>query len=322
MQRLWSTDEVDERERLSYWVEAVCNTYVQLDCDTAEINGGFYGHIEVDQLATLGISRVTAASQSVRRTPAKIAQATEDFFLVSIQTVGNGTILQDGRTAELEPGDFTLYDSTRPYELVFGRDFQQYVLTLPGSVLRSQLRGTEQLTARKVCGTRGAGNLMISMIKSLAADIENLEPSSVAAVAKSVENIILAGLCSLPGAADPPVSNLTAMHRDQIKAYVTRRLRDPRLSVDEIAAYLRISPSTVHRAFAGGPSSLNAWIWVQRLEGARRDICDPALVNRSISEIAFSWGFNDAAHFSRAFRAHFGCSARELRAVCSATRER
>ena len=37
------------------------------------------------------------------------------------------------------------------------------------------------------------------------------------------------------------------------------------------------------------------------------------------TEIAFGWGFNDAAHFSRIFRARFGCSARELRASVSAS---
>lgn len=313
MQRLWSTNTVDERDRLSYWIEAVCDTYVQLDCDTPERTGPFRGEIAVDQLSTLGLSRVTASSQWVRRTPAKIAQATEDYFLVSIQTKGHGVVVQDGRTAELKPGDFALYDSTRPYELIFRDDFQQYVLQMPGSVLRSRLRDTERLTAQKVCGTRGAGHLMISMIKSLAADIDTLEAGSVAAVAESVENILVAGLCSLPESAEPTVSDLTAFHRNRIKAYAAERLRDPRLSVNEIAARLRISPSTVHRAFAGEPCSLNAWIWAQRLEGARRDICDPALINRSISEIAFGWGFNDAAHFSRAFRARFGCSARALR---------
>jgi hypothetical protein len=102
MQKLWSTNTVDECNRLSYWVEAVCDTYVQLDCDTPDLGGSFHGQIEVDQLSTLGLSRVTA-SQWVRRTPAKIAQATEDFFLVSIQTDGRGTILQVRRARSIAP---------------------------------------------------------------------------------------------------------------------------------------------------------------------------------------------------------------------------
>lgn len=316
MHRMWSTDAVEARDRLSYWIEAVCNTYVQLDCDTLHRDRVFNGTIEANQLATLGLSRVTSSPQWVRRTPAKIARATEDYFLVSIQTKGRGRIVQDGRVADLSPGDFALYDSTRPYELIFNEPFQQHVLQLPGAVLRSRLRNTEKLTARKVCGDRGAGHLMIGMIETLAADIDTLESGSVAAIAESVENILVAGLCSLPGAADPAVSQLTSYHRDQIKACALQRLRDPRLSINAIAAHLRLSPSTIYRAFASEPVSLNTWIWNQRLDGAKRDICDPAFAGRTITEIAFSWGFNDAAHFSRIFRARFGCSARELRVEC------
>ncbi|MDQ0317269.1 helix-turn-helix domain-containing protein [Amorphus orientalis] len=313
MHELWSTQSVDRGERLSYWIEAVCDTYVQLECEAPDRNAPFHGRIEGVALGGLGLSRVTSTPQMVRRTPAKIAQATEDYFLVSVQAAGRGAVIQDGRTAELGPGDFALYDSTRPYELAFENDFQQYVLTLPGSVLRSRLRDTETLTARRVCGTRGAGHLMINMIRTLADDVGELEPGSVAAVAESLETILVAGLGSLTGASEPPVSGTTAFHRDQIKAYVAERLRDPSLSIDAIATDLRISPSTVYRAFASEPSSLNGWIWAKRLEGVRRDLGDPALAGQSISTIAYSWGFNDAAHFSRAFKARFGRSAREVR---------
>jgi AraC-like DNA-binding protein len=314
MHKQWSTDAVEARDRLSYWVEAVCDTYVQLECDARQRDRAFCGTIESNQLATLGLSRVTASPQSVRRTPAKIARSTEDYFLVSIQIKGHGKVVQDGRVAALSPGDFALYDSTRPYELIFDEPLQQHVLQFPGAVLRSRLRDTEKLTARKVCGARGAGHLMIGMINTLTADIDMLQGASAAAIAESVENILVAGLCSLPGAADPAISHLTSFHCDQIKAYALQRLRDPKLSVNMIAAHLRLSPSTIYRAFAGEPCSLHSWIWNQRLDGAKREICDPALGNRSITEIAFGWGFNDAAHFSRVFRQRFGCSPRELRA--------
>jgi AraC-like DNA-binding protein len=291
----------------------VCDTYVQLDCDAAADAHTIEGEIAVDQLATLQLSRVTSTAQHVRRTPARIAWASEDYFLVSIQAQGSGTVVQDGRSARLAPGDFALYDSTRPYALHFDGAFQQYVLKLPGPTLRTALRDTHHLTATSVSGTRGAGHLMIGMIRTLAADIDALAPESAVAVADSVTQILIAGLSALPAAHRPAPSNLTALHREQIKACVRARLREPGLSVAGIAAHLRLSPSTLHRAWLGEPCSLADWIWAQRLDAARRDLCDPALHARSVSEIAFSWGFNDAAHFSRAFRARFGCAPSELR---------
>jgi AraC-like DNA-binding protein len=314
MSQLLSTAAVEPARQLAYWTEMVCDTYVQLDCDAAADCRTIEGEIAVDQLATLQLSRVTATAQHVRRTPARIAWASEDYFLVSIQAHGAGVVVQDGRAARLAPGDFALYDSTRPYELHFDGAFQQYVLKLPGPTLRTALRDTQRLTATSVSGERGAGHLMIGMIRTLAADIDTLAPESAVAVADSVTQILIAGLSGLPAAQRPALSNLTALHREQIKACVRARLREPGLSVASIALQLRLAPSTLHRAWAVEPCSLADWIWSQRLDAARRDLCDPACAARSVSEIAFSWGFNDAAHFSRAFRARFGCAPSELRA--------
>ena len=309
-----STASVEPSQRLAYWTDLVCDTYVQLDCDAAAGRDSIEGDIEANALASLQLSRVTATPQIVRRTAAKIARANEDYFLVSIQTRGEGLILQDGRAARLAPGDFALYDSTRPYELRFDGPFQQYVLQLPGPTLRTAVHNTSVLTASTVSGQRGAGHLMIGMIRALAADIDTLAPESAHAVAESVTQILIAGLSALPAARQASVSHLTAYHREQIKASARARLRDPALSVAMLAAELRLSPSTLHRAWSGEACGLSEWIWAQRLDAARQDLCNPNQSARSISEIAFSWGFNDAAHFSRAFRGRFGCSARELRA--------
>ena len=146
------------------------------------------------------------------------------------------------------------------------------------------------------------------MIRTLSADIDTLAPPSAAAVADSVTQILVAGLSALPAAQGPGVSQRTAMHRERLKALVRERLRDPTLSVASLARALRLAPSTLHRAWAGEACSLADWIWGQRLDAARRDLVDPALAGRSVSEIAFACGFNDAAHFSRAFRARFGCA--------------
>ena len=190
MSRLLTTAHVEPRQRLAYWTDMVCDTYVQLESDApgdAPVNTpGIEGEIAADTLATLQLSRVTASAQTVRRTPAKIARASEDYFLVSIQTRGEGLVVQDGRSARLARGDFALYDSTRPYELRCEGPFQQYVLMLPGPTLRTGLRDTRGLTASTVSGQRGAGHLMIGMIETLALDIDTLAPESAAAVADSV----------------------------------------------------------------------------------------------------------------------------------------
>ena len=319
MGQLLSTSSVPPPQRLAYWTDLICDVYVQLDCDAIERND-FRGSIQTHALAHLKLSVVQSRAQRVLRTPGQISRSAEDYFLVSIQTRGTGLVRQDGREAVLQPGDFALYDSTRPYELGFAADFQQMVLMLPGHQLRSMVRDTEALTASPVSGREGAGHLMISMLQTLRTDIDALQPASAAAVANGVVDILVAGLHTLPAANRAGVSDLTGYHLARIKRLIDRRLSDPLLSVATIAAELQLSVGHVHRLFRNEAIPLARYIWNRRLEACQRDLLDPARAGRGIAEIAFSHGFNDAAHFSRSFRARYGVSAREHRAASKPSR--
>jgi hypothetical protein len=214
MQTLLSTDAVQRSQRLAYWTDMICNVYVQLGCDPVRPDdaGDFNGHIRQHTLPGLDVSVVTSGPQSVTRTPSHIARASDDYFLVSIQARGRGIVRQDGRDAVLAAGDFALYDSTRPYQLLFEDAFEQIVLKLPGERLRSELRDTEALTATRVSGSEGAGHLLLSMLRTLREDIDTLQPASALAVANGVQSILVAGLQTLPALRSPAVSNLTAYH--------------------------------------------------------------------------------------------------------------
>jgi AraC-like DNA-binding protein len=222
-------------------------------------------------------------------------------------------VRQDGRDAVLSVGDFALYDSTRPYQLLFDDAFEQIVLKLPGERLRSELRDTEALTATTVSGREGAGHLLISMIRTLREDIDALQPASALAVANGVLSILVAGLQTLPAARSPGLSQLAAFHLARIKRRIDEQLADPALSVSSLAAQLGLSVSQIHRVFGSEPLTPAQYIWERRLEACSRDLREPRLAGRTVSEIAFGRGFNDAAHFSRVFRERFGSTPREWR---------
>ncbi len=307
-----NTVSVPPRERLAYWTDMICNTYVQLECDAIR-SDLFAGSINSQSMPGMDLSVVASGTQKVLRTPRQIARANDDYFLVSIQTQGKGVLRQDGRDAVLNPGDFALYDSTRAYELHFEGDFQQIVLKLPGAQLRSAVRDTDKLTATAVSGRAGAGHLMIGMIKTLWDDIDALEPASAVAVASGVLNILVAGLQTLPASKCRGVSSLTSYHLSRVKREIDSRLRNPALLVGDVARDLSISVGHIHRLFRQEATTPAQYIWSRRLEMCSRDLVDPSRAGHSVSEIAFSWGFNDAAHFSRSFRDRFGVPPREWR---------
>jgi AraC-like DNA-binding protein len=316
MTPLLSTDAVPRAQRLAYWTDMICNVYVQLGCDPVREEGdtgNFEGSIRQHTLPSLDVSVVRSGPQKVMRTPGHISRSSDDCFLVSIQARGQGVVRQDGRDAVLAAGDFALYDSTRPYQLLFDDSFEQIVLKLPGERLRSELHDTEALTATTVSGREGAGHLLLGMLRTLREDIGTLQPASALAVANGVQSILVAGLQTLPAARSPGLSSLTTYHLARVKRRIDEQLADPSLSVGSLAQQLGVSASHIHRVFKSEPLTPSQYIWERRLEACSRDLLEPRLAGRPVADIAYGRGFSDAAHFSRAFRERFGCSPREWR---------
>jgi AraC-like DNA-binding protein len=108
-------------------------------------------------------------------------------------------------------------------------------------------------------------------------------------------------------------SCLQAAHRMRIIQYIERHLRDPELSPSRIASALRMTPGYLHRILCNEPESASRYIMRRRLEECARALADPAQRSRSVTDLAFEYGFNSLAHFSRAFREHHGVTAREFR---------
>lgn len=308
-----STTAVPQAQRLGYWLDLIGSMYVQLDIEPPA-DTDIFGHIHFRRIGDIDFTHLRSNGLRVRRTPERIRQSTDDYCLVLIQREGRGALVQDGRTGILNPGDFLLNDCTRPYELCFdGPHHDLYVLRLPRATLASHVANLEELCATTVSGQTGAGHLLLNMVETLNREASGLHPASALGVSEAITQVIGAGLRSLPGANARKCSSLAAFHLARVREHVQRHLRDPELSVASVARAVQLSPDHLSRLFRGEALPLSRLIWLQRLEACRRDLADARLAERSVSDLAYSWGFNDAAHFSRSFREQFGQSPREWR---------
>lgn len=313
MTHFQTTDAVAASDRVPYWVDLICSTYVQLECEPGA-DGRFTGSIAHQRLPGLELTTIRSSSQRVCRTPRAISASSDRYVLVSVQIRGQGRISQDGRQAILAPGDFAIYDSTRPYTLDFGEDFEERVLKVRADALGTLVRGIEALTAARVSGRAGAGRLLIDMVRSLQSEADVLPAPAAAAVSTGVLNLLAAGLQTLPACRQGVErSALEAYHLARIKGFIDQNLGDSSLSIEKVAARLEMSTGHLHRLFKAEAASPSQYLWSRRLERCGRDLVAPQLARVPVSEIAFRWGFNDAAHFSRAFRERYGCAPREWR---------
>jgi AraC-like DNA-binding protein len=148
-------------------------------------------------------------------------------------------------------------------------------------------------------------------MRSTFQELPSMTPEAASGAGNMIMELVRLSLQELAGRGTA-TSQLEAF-KDRIRDHIGLHLRDPDLTLDRIAAALNCSKRHLHNAFAGEEDSLAHYILRRRLQACMRDLKNPALAARTITDIALSWGFNNSAHFSRVFREHAGLSPTDFR---------
>ncbi len=80
-----------------------------------------------------------------------------------------------------------------------------------------------------------------------------------------------------------------------------------------VAEACKMTPRYLHHLFANESETVARYILRRRLEECSRELTVAAQRGRTVTAIAFDYGFNSPTHFGRVFRARFGITPREYR---------
>lgn len=288
------------------WRRLVSTSFVPLEV-TSDNASAFRGRMKSRAVGEILITEISASSHQVHRTPSLIAQNDKKYIKMSLQMSGSGMLLQDGRQAVLGPGDIAIYDTSRPYTLEFHGDFRSLVVMFPHSHIDLPADALSRLTATRIVGDEGIARLVGPFLIHLARNMDRLVGHSGVRLVHNAIDLVTTVLYSQLDSTESDASNThrAALLRE-VHAYIDTHLSDPELSPRDIAAATFISTRHLHGIFKEQGVTVSAWIRSRRLEHCRRDLTDPLLDSKPVSAIAARWGFTDASHFSRLFRATFG----------------
>lgn len=295
---------MSDHEQFDYWRDAICNSYVHLGCES-ESNNSFYGKIRLERLSDLSLSFVSTSQQTVTRRVNDISQATDAFFLLSLQLSGHGVVQQHQRRAELLPNDFALYSSVSPYSLKFANSFDQLVVQIPRQLLLDRIPNADWLTARTISGASGLGQMISNHMQEFANSIHASELLVQKFMQENLVDLIATGLASINA------SKIELTHPDQqillrAKLFIQSNLSNPYLDRTMVANATGLSVRHLGNAFSKDETSIAAYIRNTRLEKVARDLKDIRFSTQSVSGIAMKWGFNNLQHFSKIFKVKFG----------------
>ncbi|MGW7368381.1 helix-turn-helix domain-containing protein [Streptomyces sp. NPDC054841] len=305
---------VPDRTRLRRWSEAVARAMVPV---TVIPQGSlpFNGRTVTERLGHLLISTIEADPQRIIRTQRRIAHdagRTERFVAVAVAGPVGARIQQGGRSADLEPGMLGVWDTGRPHVLDLADRTRLRVCLVPRRTLGVADHQLEGVTATAIEPDGPVAAVVGPLLCTLADTAANCPEPVVERLAGNVTDLLATLVAQrAPGVAGDAAGSRRARARE-VRAYVDRHLGDPELSPQSIAAAHHMSVRALHKLFEGEEITVSRWIQHRRLEECSRELAwhRPA---PTVSAVSRRWGFSNAAHFSRLFRAAYGMPPREWR---------
>ena len=305
----WSTADVESRHALAYWIDTICTSFLEIDIASPNPHE-FQARLEQSHLGPATLSILEADTQTVQRTPARIAHSPyAGYFLLQLRW-GQLRLQQHGRDCRIEAGDCVLIDCNAQYRLECREPTRSVALRFPREWLCNWIATPESLVARALRGGSGWSGTLAGALANLDtdADVELALPEGTVA-----EQI--AALLALAAGPQAHVSGSNEKLLNRVRRTIRDRCHEPNLTPAAIADAHRISKRYLHHLFAHADSTFGDELMKQRLDCAQRLLSDARFAALKVSDIAARCGFQDPSHFSRRFRMAFGARPFEFRAA-------
>jgi AraC family transcriptional regulator, positive regulator of tynA and feaB len=308
----FSTAELPLHRRLEYWNDLTGSAFTPLVTDPVD-RRAFVGRLTQTQVGEIRLAEARSEPAIVRHSRQHVARTRDALFMLCLQLDGVSVNRQQGREAVLRYGDFHLLDSSRPYEVSFQQPNRMLVLSVPHPELARRMPNPESLVGIAMSGRSGVSGLLSSLLCNFwqqrrTGDETFLSPR----FSEAILDLVASAYASITAAA-PEGSSIAIARREQIRSYIETHLHDPALTPGSVAAAVHLSPRRLHQLFEADGETVGAYILRRRLEECARAMSDASQRSRTVTEIAFLHGFNNASHFGRVFRERYQSTPSDYR---------
>lgn len=310
---VFATDQLAGEERFEAWRSSISVIFdvAPVGCEPPE---DFQASVTASHLGALLVGDLHFGRQQFSRSAPRVARDGVDHYLVQWYRSG-GFVGQhdDGVDMAVHAGDITVFDLGRT-QRTYAQPSHVLSLVVPREIAAESFGGRDaDLHGTVLRQGTALGGLLSDYLRSLHHRLPDVTLAEAPAVVQATTQMLAACLRPSRHALAQARAEVQGVTLERIQRHIAQNLAAP-LSPDALCQHFGISRSLLYRLFEplGGVAH---YVQQRRLLRAFHALASPANRRLRVAEVASRSGFASEAHFSRTFRAAFGLTPRDVRAM-------
>jgi AraC-like DNA-binding protein len=285
-------------ERLRLFSDALNQRYGNYALEPIRDPNTAWGSFSDRSLDTVTVGQVEVESLVSRRP--KLASHLQDLTFIVAPLKGELVIDQYERSSRLVPGDVLILDSMAGCTIAAEASCSALSIEVNRRAFTRFGGLSEQVCARKLEVGKRAGGLFVNVVSTITSNLDRCDPRDGELISD-----VLASLIFSVARDDVPMdcASRNSVLIAKMREWVRSNVQDSGLSPERLAKEFGLSRRGIYRQFAMIGTTPQKWLWDIRLEYADERLRHE---QSSVSEIAYSVGFNDSGHFSRLYKRRYG----------------
>jgi AraC-like DNA-binding protein len=286
--------------RLSAWTDALNEHYYSLDVasttDTFNV-----GRLQIADVASLRVGALECDPMTVYRRSGHIADRGGEFYMIPFTTHSPLLLTQLGREGRFQPGDVGFVATHTPYIYHQPMRDRFTALRVPTHLVKDRVPYADDLTAKVFFGGDPMVAIFLDYVRSCfkyGPELTDEKPG----VLRCLMDLFALAISAAHSASTSEETPVRVAHRQRALRFIEANLASPDLHSGTVARALRLSPRYLQKIFSERGETLSRVIRERRIAEARRLLERSETRKASVAQVAYAVGFDDVAHFSRAFR--------------------
>lgn len=256
----------------------------------AMANGGKFAAIQSDAVA------------DVRHDAHDVSQLREDALIAWVVHAGSGAVAQHDVSLRFGPGDIVIRQARAPSQASFDGPLSISLFWIRSATLTMGSVASLRPRLHRLSGDTPLGTAIRCTASALDFSIASSNSMATHAIENGLTQLLIGAMASTPSASLSPQEQLT----ERLLQFIEANLDDPDLCAQRCSTEFGISERYFFRLLEVRGIRYRSHVMQRRLQLVQEAMARAVDHRPNVSAIAFRHGFNNAAHFSSAFKARYG----------------